>query len=110
MEHTLYLEKAKDAVIKVNGLDGSVKVTRRPNLNELGEILKEHRQGTITFVDTFFARAKRDVTVSEAQLFYGGELVSCRSFPDIYMLKGNGLELEFSLQITCSKKGVFRIQ
>jgi len=100
MDYKEYLEKAKTAEIRINGLSGTTKIIKRPTLNKLKEILKDRFNGTFTFQDEFFAEATQNIVVSEGQLWYGDEFIATHKLPDIHLLMGDTLTWVYNLSIT----------
>ena len=107
-----YLKKSENVEIRVIGLGKrQAEKIRRPTIDLLKNCCEtKDFVGSAIFSDTATFIPKKDIIVSRAELWYGGQRISFRAFPDI-KLTGNRdtLTINYSLQIDRNTGNIIKL-
>ena len=109
MKPSLYLDKSKKVIVKINGtgpdgkgiqLESEAKVLKRPLLDRLLSVCNKEEGGEVEFSDRacFTGTA---IKVDNLELWYSGVLVGERMIPDVILSAADTLEVTWRLTIDC---------
>jgi len=104
MDVDTFYQGSLNAQVRITSNTGKVVTVNvddmtRPGVESVREICSQDKVGIVTFEDNVTIVVDDDIIVDRCQLVYGGQVVSDKIVPDIHMIAGDSITIDFRLVI-----------